>query len=146
MLPSRHIIVSASLGAAVGFFTESLFAGLLCFLSGVLVDLDHVIEYIIHYGLKPLNYREFRLVCSKMPKQKEEGGIERLYLVFHTTEFIVLLWVAFAFSKNIYLFSIALGYTVHMIQDAVANGLKPSAYFITMRLKNNFDTIKLVKN
>ena len=41
MLPSKHIMVSVPLGIAVGFFTQSVFAGLSCFLSGVLVDVDH---------------------------------------------------------------------------------------------------------
>lgn len=145
MLPSRHVIVSVPLGIAVGLFTESLFAGILCFLSGLLVDLDHIIEYIIHFGLKPLSYKEFRLVCSKMPNQNEEGGVKKLYLLFHAAEIAILLWVGFMFSKNIYLLSMALGYTSHLVMDASVKVLKPGAFFISVRCKNDFDTTKLAR-
>ena len=146
MLPSRHIIVSVPLGAAAGFFTESLSAGLLCFLSGILIDVDHIIEYIIHHRPKSFNFKEFYQACGKFAKREEEGGVKKLYLIFHAGEFAILLWMIFAFFRNIYLFSIALGYTGHIISDALVNTLKPSTYFITMRIKNNFDVMKFVKD
>ncbi len=145
MLPSRHIIASLPLGAAVGFFTESLFAGLLCFLTGIFVDIDHIIDYIIHYGLKAFNFKEAYRCCRNMANPEEEGGIRKLYLFFHAAEFAILLWVGFTFFRNIYLLSIALGYTGHIILDVAANRIKPSAYFITLRIKNKFSTIKFMR-
>ena len=143
MLPSRHIIVSIPLGAAVGFFTESFLAGLLCFLSGIIIDIDHLIEYTIHYDWRIPNFKEVYQACSKMANREEEGGTKKLYLVLHVGEIAILLWIGFLFSKNIYLLSIALGYSMHITMDAMANALKPWAYFLTWRMKNGFNTREL---
>ncbi len=145
MLPSGHIIVSLPLGVSVWFFTQSAPAALLCFLTGTLIDFDHLIEHAIHHGFKSINFKEIYRACKKFAKPEEEGGAKRLYLVFHAIEIGILLWAAFAVSKNIYLLSIALGYTGHLILDAAANEVKPWAYFISARIKNGFRTIKIVK-
>lgn len=146
MLPSRHIIVSLPLGASVWFFTQSVPAALLCFLTGtLLIDLDHLIEYAIHHGFKNPNFKEFYQTCRRMPKPQEEGGVKKIYLFFHAIEISILLWVAFAVSKNIYLLSIALGYTGHLALDITGNEIKPWAYFISARMKNGFKTLKIVK-
>ena len=146
MLPSRHIIVSLPLGAIVWLFTRSAPAALLCFLTGtLLVDLDHLIEYAIHHGFKNLNFKGFYRACRRMAKPQEEGGVKKIYLFFHAIEIGILLWAAFAVSKNIYLFSIALGYTGHLTLDVAGNEIKPWAYFISARMKNGFRTIKIIK-
>lgn len=147
MLPSRHIIVSLPLGAAVGFFTQFALAGILCFFSGVLIDADHIIEYVIHYGLRNFNFKEMYQSCAKMANREEEGGVKKLFLVFHWGEIAILLWMGFIFTKNIYILSIAIGYTGHIILDVAANNaLKPSTYFISTRIKNGFRTADLIKN
>lgn len=151
MLPSRHIIVSLPLGAAVGFFTESFFAGLLCFFCGVLIDIDHLIEYLIHYGLRPFTsfgstLKEVYQTCGGMLSREGKCAVKKIYLIFHAVELVILLWVVFAFNKNIYLFSIASGYTAHLIMDIAINPMRPSAYFIVFRIKNSFDALKFARN
>ena len=145
MLPSRHIIISLPLGATVGLFTQSAPAGLLCFFSGILIDLDHIIDYVIHYGLKKVELKEIYQACRKLANRKEEGGVKKLYLFLHAGEIAILLWVGFVFFRNIYVLSIALGYTGHLILDAANNALKPWAYFLTLRIKNGFNTTKLAR-
>ena len=145
MLPSRHIMLSLPLGVVVGFFAQSVLAGLLCFFSGVLIDVDHLIEHVIHFGLKNLKLKEFYQTCAKLTKREEEGGVKKLYLFLHAGEIAILLWVGFVLFRNIYLLSLALGYTGHLILDAANNALKPWAYFLTLRIKNGFDTTKFIK-
>ena len=145
MLPSRHIIVSLSLGASVWFFTRSVPAALLCLLAGTLIDLDHLIEHAIHHGFKNLNFKEIYQACKRMTKPQEEGGVKKIYLFFHAIEISILLWVIFVLSKNIYFLSMALGYTAHLALDVAGNEIKPWAYFITARMKNGFETLKIVK-
>ena len=148
MLPSRHIIISLPLGATVGLLTQSIPAGLLCFFSGILIYVDHLIEYAIHFGvknLKNLKLKEIYQTCAKMAKREEEGGVKKLYLFLHTGEIAILLWVGFVLFRNIYLLSIALGCTGHLILDAANNELKPWSYFLTLRIKNGFDTTKLTR-
>lgn len=145
MLPSRHIIASLSLGAIVASFSGSLFTGLICFGSGVLLDIDHLLEYLIHFGLKTFNLKEIYRVCANFGKS-EEGAIKKIYLVFHIGELAILLWVLFVVTKNTYLLAAALGYTAHLIMDTRGNVLKPQAYFISTRIKNHFYTARLVKS
>ncbi len=148
MSPSRHIIVSLPLAIAVGSFTQSALAGLLCLFSGVLVDADHLIEYIIHYGLRRLNFKAVYQTCEGMIKPEEEGGVKKLYLFFHTLEICILLWIGYALSKNLYLLSIALGYTGHLIMDIIGNSkiMKPLSYFITLRAINGFNTDRIARH
>lgn len=149
MLPSRHIVASLPLAAGVGLLTESLLAGLLCFASGVLIDIDHFVEYAIHYWGLPgfsLKLKTVYPACKKWSNAEGLKEIKRLYLVFHIGEITILLWIFFVFSANIYLLGLALGYTGHLIMDAGTNVLKPSAYFMLSRIRNSFSTIKLLKD
>lgn len=145
MLPSRHIIASLPLGIAVGYFTQSLFAGILCFLSGTLIDIDHLIEYMIHFGSKNLRPKAVYWTCIKMASL-EEGRVERIYLFLHAGEIAIFLWIGFAFTRNILLLSIALGYTMHLILDSTANIVKPSGYFMISRIMNNFRKTKFIRH
>lgn len=148
MLPSRHIMVSLPLGVTVGFFTQSAYAGLLCFLCGVLIDVDHFIEYAIHYGLRSFTFKEIYQACDRMANNEEEGGVKKLYLFLHAGEIAILLWMSYAFSRNFYLLSIAIGYTGHLIMDAINNTkkIKAVAYFIILRAINGFDIIRPEKH
>jgi hypothetical protein len=145
MLPSRHIITSLSLGTIVGALTDSFLAGVFCFLTGIIIDIDHLLDYAIHFGLRGFNIREFYWTCRRLAKPAEKGGVNKIYLILHAGEIVILLWLAALISKNIYILSIALGYALHLILDAIANAIKPQAYFITMRWLNGFNTIALVK-
>lgn len=145
MKPPKHVIASLSLGAIVWSFTQSQVAGLLCFLSGVLIDVDHLIDYTIHYGLKTFNFREIYQACERLARRKEEGGVKNIYLIFHAAEIAILLWLGFVFTHNIYLLSIALGYTGHLIMDTPNSEIKPSAYFLSLRMKKGFRTKELAR-
>ena len=146
MLPSRHIVVSLPLAAGVGFFTQSVLAGFLCFASGVLIDIDHLIEYTIYHGFNPFGFRRFYRACREMLQPENRDGVKKIYLILHAGEIAISLWVLFLFNANIHLLALALGYTGHLIMDACANVLKPGSYFMFSRIRNGFSTIKLVKD
>lgn len=146
MLPIKHIAVSAPLAVTLGWLTESLWAGMLCFFSGFLVDLDHMLEYLLYYGLKDVRPKKVYHACANMANWEEEGKVNRIFLVLHAAEIAIALWVGYAFTQNIYLLAAALGYSAHLIMDASANAIKPSAYFLTTRIKNGFRMVKLVRS
>lgn len=133
MLPSRHFIVSASLGAGIGLVTRSPLAAVLCLCAGTLGDADHVIEYIIHYGFNGFTPKNIYQTCRDLLEPKNR--VNKLYLVFHGIEYSLLLWAAFLLTRHIYIFSIAVGYTGHLILDIATKQLKPWSYFITARMK-----------
>jgi len=138
MKPSIHAITSFSIGVGFGFLTKSVYAGLLCFASGVLVDVDHVMEYVVHFGWRDFSISKVYDACKNMLFKK-------LYLVFHSAELLLLIWTFAVYAKNIYLLAVALGYSSHLILDFIGNPLHPFSYFIVKRFMRKFETARLWK-
>ena len=138
MRPPKHIIASLTIGAALSLFTKSIYAGLLCFICGIFVDFDHVIEYIVHYGWENITFKKIYHVC-------EGVMFSKVYLVFHIGEIAILLWAATIYTKNVYLLAVALGYSSHLILDCIGNQAYPSFYFMSWRAINKFDKDKFFK-
>lgn len=138
-----HIITSLSAGALLWLFTKSLYAGILCFITGFLIDLDHIVEYIIHYGWKDFTLNKLFLACEQTVKSEGEEGFSKLHLVFHIGEFALLLWIASIYTKNIYLIAISIGYSLHLILDCAGNPLYPHFYFFILRAVKGFRSKEL---
>ena len=133
------------MGIIISFFTKSLFAGLICFFSGVLLDIDHIIEYIVHFGWRNFTLKGCYEECERIAKGQGELRFKKMYLIFHSAELIFILWLASFYTKNIYLFSAALGYSLHLVLDCIGNQLYPQAYFILWRTINNFPAWEVLK-
>ncbi len=144
MKSSVHAITSLSIGALMWFFTKSLYAGILCFISGFFIDIDHIIEYVIHYGWKNFSFKRLFQVCEQTTKL-ERCRFQKIYLIFHSGELAILLWIVFILTKDIYLFAIAIGYSIHLIMDCIGNPTHPYYIFITFRAIKDFDTEKLIR-
>jgi len=145
MKPSRHIIASLTLGAALWFLTRSLYAGLLCFASGVLVDVDHIVDYIIQHDWKSITFKNIYEACEQTVKQKGDLKFKKLYIILHSAEIALLLWLVTIYTKNIYLLGITSGYSLHLIMDFVGNPLRFPSLFMLYRSAKRFDTDKLLK-
>jgi len=140
MKPSRHVIVSLSAGLILWVFTKSIYAGVLCFLSGVLVDFDHIIEYIVHHGLKTITIKRVYQASIQTGEGKGELRFKKLYLIFHAHEIALLLIILTVFTRNVYLLAITIGYSTHLIMDCAANPLSIRSHSIIWRAANKFDT------
>jgi hypothetical protein len=138
MKPGNHLIVSVFMGTAVWFFMKSLYAGLVCFFTGTLLDIDHLLDYIIHYGYRGFTYSKFRLAC-------EQINFKKIYIIFHSTEVAILLWMFAVFTQNLYLLSGALGYSVHLFLDHIGNPLYFRSYVTIWRIMNNFNAAKMIR-
>ena len=146
MKSSIHAITSFSIGTLVWFFTRSIYAGILCFISGFLIDADHIIEYVMHYGWKDFSFKRFFTICEQTCKQVGDERFQKMHLVFHTGELAILLWIVSIYTKNIYLLSITIGYTVHLVLDYMGNSLaRPHFYFIIWRATKDFNTDMLLR-
>lgn len=144
MKPLRHVITSFALGAGIWFFTKSAYAGLVCFMSGILVDLDHFIEHTIHFGWKTLSIKNVYKASRDTTLSDGAEGYEKLYLVFHSNEVAILLWIAAICTENIYLIAVALGYSSHLALDAIGNTMHPLSYFVIRRFAKKFRTKHLI--
>ncbi len=136
MQPGTHAVVSLSLGVLLWAWTQSICASLLCFVSGTLIDLDHIVEYGIHYGRKWMNLREVFHYYNTRSALDPGSPSPRLYFFLHAYEYAVLFWIFFLLTRNVCVFGLALGYTLHMIMDGLGNRdrVLPFHYFLLVRL------------
>lgn len=136
---AKHIILSLIISIVLFIFTKSVYAGILCFVFGVFMDVDHIIEYILHYGWKDFTLKNVFRACEQTEKREGKLRFKKLYLIFHIGEIAILLLVAAIFLNNIYLWAIAIGYSSHLFFDLIGNNIKPINYLLSWRIMNNFD-------
>jgi len=112
---------------------------LVCLLAGVLIDLDHVVDFYIHKQAKSINPLKFyRDLCDWCLGLK----FDFLYIFLHSIELIFLIWLLiWIFNLGIFWIAIAVGFTQHMILDLIFNikrFLPLRGYFFFYRMKKAF--------
>lgn len=132
MRPISHVTISLATSVLIYAWFRSLLAAVICFLSGILLDLDHILEYLTLKERK-LSLKIF--YYSDLAKEKE-----RLYLIFHSFELILFLWwTIHKFSLNLFWIAFAIGISTHLILDLIRNPVKsPLTYFLFYRLIKGF--------
>ena len=116
---------------------ESFMAGIL---GGFLIDLDHLIDYFLAFGW---NFRlDYFLNGYQFFKY------EKLYIAFHGWEYVFIALILVLILKNkiakTILLALAFGMFFHLSVDSAIHEIRPKTYFVTHRLKNNFELEKLV--
>lgn len=123
----------ASLGCSVIFYLifKSFLYSVVCFLAGILVDLDHVVDYVRCTGWN-LNIKYFFQFVYGI-------HYDHLTILFHAWEFSVLFVIMIVLTGgNLLVLAVGIGFIQHLIFDQCTNPIKPFAYFITYRLKHKF--------
>uniref|UniRef100_I2Q1H6 Membrane-bound metal-dependent hydrolase (DUF457) n=1 Tax=Desulfovibrio sp. U5L TaxID=596152 RepID=I2Q1H6_9BACT len=120
----------AGYAAAGGSFAAAVAAGL----SSVLMDLDHVGDYVLcNRGWGGIKH--FFASC-------EEGRLEKLYLVLHSFEWVIFLWILIGTGIAApWGVGLAVGMAGHLLLDWVGNRhlVQPSFYWLWFRAQNRFD-------
>jgi membrane-bound metal-dependent hydrolase YbcI (DUF457 family) len=104
---------------------------LLALVFGVLIDVDHVLDYLYAHG-PHLDLRTF------MDGQYEYKS-KRVFVLLHAFEYLPLLylfWNAYRGRKWAVAATAAMG--SHIAADHLLNGVRPLSYFISYRLKHRF--------
>ena len=141
MRPLKHIIASAILGIGFLLFVRPFWAGLVVFLAGVFIDLDHLIDFWALKPRRPFSVRDF------LDSESRDDQIKWIFVFFHSWELVVGLWLwAFLAHWPLWQTSIAAGITLHLILD-IANmrrcKMHPLAYFLIYRAIKGFKKFKL---
>ena len=132
MTPANHVIASAATGAVFAALTQSLEGTLACFLSGILIDIDHHFDLWIYKKKLLFHIKHIYDFCDK----EKEG---KIYLIFHSYELLAVLWMCIIFFHLNWIWrGIAVGFSVHLLLDQVGNAVKPGTYFLWYRIKNHF--------
>ncbi len=101
-------------------------------ISGIFIDLDHIMDYLVEYG-HHLNIKKFFRACY-------ETQFRRLFLLLHGWEWLIFWGAAAKLTDfNPWITGFLIGYGQHLVLDQLSN--KPSArgYFLSWRWKNGFD-------
>lgn len=110
-------------------------------ISGIFVDLDHIIDYWIEYGLRfdlkqLFNYFD----------EKNFGNRKKLFFIFHAWEWLIIIAAAAWLTDwNLWVTGLLVGYGQHIILDEIYNSsqyrLRPYVlgYFLLWRWKKRFE-------
>jgi len=140
MRPPLHAAISVSGGVVIGWWFHSVFAGFAFIVGGVFYDVDHFLDYYVANKKISLRYRDWVHYC-------ETNYTGRLLLIFHSYEFLILLWaMLYYYGSNFVGVSLALGITIHFFCDQFYNPLKPMAYFFVYRMCYRFKRNLLFKD
>ncbi len=125
-----HIIITLEISLIVYFKFNNLYYVLMAVIGGILIDADHLVDYLIHCKKMSLK----NLIFFSYQKKK------KVYLFFHSWELIILLSVIAFFiqSKSLQIFSFAWG--LHLCVDNL-DGFKERGlfyYFLAYRLSKKF--------
>ena len=132
MKPGSHLIISSIAATGLTLGSQSWLAGVSCLAGGVLIDLDHVIDYKIEKKRIPLDYRQLSDFCQYDKKGK-------LYLIFHGVEYCVAMFVMLLLYPHPVLLGFLCGVSLHLMCDHLFNPLRPGAYFMLFRWRKNFE-------
>lgn len=116
MLPQKHVILSTALGLAGWWRTGEPVAGVVALVTGVLPDIDHVIDY---------TYYRWR-------------GEHRLILPLHGYEIAFLGTVAALLAGNRIVGVAVLSYLVHLLADQFENRTHLLGYSLLFRAWHRF--------
>jgi hypothetical protein len=121
MLPHKHAILSATVGAIGWWMTKEPATGVAALAGGVLPDIDHLIDYG-YYGWR---------------------GEHRIILPLHGYEFALLGTVVALRTGDKILGIAVLSYLIHLLADQAENRTHIFAYSLLFRAWNRFRVEKL---
>ncbi|MBC8554689.1 MAG: hypothetical protein H8D23_34185 [Candidatus Brocadiales bacterium] len=127
----QHIAISLFFSACLLAISKSWIIFGSSLISGVLIDIDHILDYFMVHGLN-MRIRQFFEECHN-------HKILRVRLIFHSWELLFLLSIsAFIVRWNPWIVGTIAGFTQHIILDQVFNKPNRWTYFFFWRLKNGF--------
>ncbi|MFH1759776.1 MAG: hypothetical protein ABIA63_01620 [bacterium] len=133
MRPFPHLAASIGISGCVYAASSSISLAAIQACCGILIDIDHVLEYIIRNKTK-LSFKEFYTAPAHIV-------YKRVFFFFHSYELSLLagmiIGYLYAPSNGAMVF---LGLFQHLLFDQWKNPAKPLSYFIIWRLYNGFKT------
>jgi hypothetical protein len=138
MKPAAHVAASAVISGSIYLTTQSATVAGISFLSGFLIDVDHVIDYIREYGLRP--------DIGKFLRVFDESRFRKVVLLFHAWELIACLFLLSWLSGwNEIPLGICIGAFQHLVLDQFVNGARPWGYFFIYRATKRFTIHKVIR-
>ncbi len=139
MKPFYHFIASAIFGILFFIFSRNALAGFVVFISGVFIDLDHLIDFWALKPKNPFSLKEF------LDEKTYQANRKWIFIVLHSWELIAVLWLICYFSDwQVYLLALTLGFSTHLLLDIYNLTLKKMpvfSYFLVYRIAKGFKKV-----
>ncbi|MCU0609588.1 MAG: hypothetical protein MUF22_07470 [Chitinispirillaceae bacterium] len=137
MKATHHIALSFAASAATYAISRSTTMTAASLLSGVLLDLDHCVDYIREYGI--------RLDIGHFFHAFNNTLFKKIVLPLHAWELVLLLAGLVALNPHNAVFTgLLIGTAHHMIADQLHNKSGKWGYFFLYRLKQGFICSKIL--
>lgn len=137
-----HLYLAVLVGYLVGKYFKNFWLTLItAIIGGFFIDLDHALEYLLVYNW------HFNIIYFFQGRQFLSA--DQFHLWFHAWEYIpVLLLLAYLFKKKqvvkIFLVTLALAMSVHLLTDSVINKVPLKFYTLTYRSSLGFSAKNLM--
>ncbi len=126
-----HTAFSAVIAGILYMTFKSWGLAAACFISGIVIDLDHIIDVVREHGWS-VKTKEFFRICHT-------AQFDRIFLLWHGWEWLVICAIAaWATEWNPWITGTLIGITFHMILDSYQNSLNLRTYSLIWRWKNDF--------
>lgn len=128
----HHIVSSALIASILYLFFKSWNMALICFLSGILIDLDHIYDYTREFGF-PFKIKDFFNTAY-------DGEVSRWTVVLHSWEVLFLIGIIAWFTNwNPWITGVLVGFGHHIVLDMLDKDERLRSYSFIWRWKNNFE-------
>jgi len=133
----HHFLLGLGVGIFCWWFTKSLWLGLAGGLVNILMDLDHLIEYLFFS-------RRFDLEGFLDGSYFEKKG--KILVIFHGWEYVIIASGLWLLTKSEIFGVIAIALGTHLVFDQLSWNLFPWSYFVLYRMKNKFLIDKICRD
>ncbi len=134
MKPSVHVSTSAILAVGIYAYSRSVPEAASCLLSGVLIDLDHIVDFHLFSGER-FSISNFFSWCN-------ESRWQKLTVIFRSYELLGILCAAAYYLDSAVLRGIVWGAGLHLLLDQLGNlrtiRLSPWFYLLGYRIVMGF--------
>ncbi|MBI5568546.1 MAG: hypothetical protein HY914_01225 [Desulfomonile tiedjei] len=128
----NHSVAALPLMAGTYLATSSLAATLVAGASSVLIDVDHIPDYVyFRRGWRGLS--DFFATCY-------QSRLRKTFVCFHAWEWAIATWTVLLFwSGPTWLWAVGAGITYHLLLDQLGNDVTHSFYWISCRARHGFE-------
>jgi hypothetical protein len=128
----HHAAISIILSGVLYALFKSWGIAIASLLGGILIDLDHIIDYVREYGI-PIDLKKFFHTFY-------ETKYRTLLLILHGWEWLIFLAVAaYLTDWNHWILGFLIGYGHHLVLDQLNNDVHVWTYSVVWRWKNGFN-------
>lgn len=142
MRSEYHFVATIATSSAIYLVFKSIPCFVISFISGFLIDLDHLFDYYAQEGVT-LDFGKFYSYCVN-------HRFKYIILIFHSLELLFLLWLLiYIFKLGQFWLSLTIGFSQHMIFDLIFNQdivKTHKFYFLTVRIFEKFHLKKFLQN